>query len=403
MISTSEAVGLSSERLRNIDRWMHDYVDQKKLPGLVVMIARHGRIAYFESHGRRDLEAGLPMNDDTIFRIYSMTKPITSVAVMMLYEQGAFQLDDPIGKFIPAFNDTEVFARGDLEEYSTRKPSRPVTIRDLLTHTAGLTYSFMEEHTVDALYRKNKIDFQSRDMSLGDMVTKLAKLPLKNDPGSAWNYSNATDVLGYLVEVLTGFTLDAFIQERIARPLGMNDTGFHVPENKLDRLATSYTLNENRELVVHDPARDGRFAQPAVIHSGGGGLVSTAADYMRFCQMLLQNGQLDGVRLLGRKTVAYMRQNHLIGDLAANGQPVFSETSYEGIGFGLGFSVMLDPTRANIIGSPGEYSWGGMASTAFWIDPAEDMVVVLMTQLIPSSTYQIRRELRVLTYQALID
>ena len=348
--------------------------------------------------------AATPFAADTITRIYSMTKPLTSVAVMMLYEEGRFQLDDPITRFLPEFTDMRVFTGGNRVKAETVPAQRPITIRDLLTHTAGFTYGFMEATLVDALYRQNGVDFgENQDASLAEVVARLARQPLLAQPGAEWNYSVATDLLGHLVAVVSGQEFGDFLKTRVIDPLGMVDTDFHVPADKVSRLAANYSLFRDRSLKLYDDAVGSRFATKPAIASGGGGLVSTASDYMRFCRFILGRGTLDGVRLLGRKTVELMLMNHLGGDLASMGQPRFSESSYTGIGFGLGFSVMLDPARAQIVGTPGEVAWGGLASTSFWIDPAEDLAVVMLAQLIPSSALPIRRELRVLTYAALVE
>ena len=398
-----EEVGLSSERLERVDAWMRSLVERGKLAGVQTMVARRGRIAWFRSCGLADLARGRRMAPDTIFRIYSMTKPLTSVAAMMLYEQGCFQLDDPITRYLPAFANMRVFAGGSRGRWDSVPAERDITFRDLLTHTSGLTYGFMESTLVDAMYRDNGIDFQTSPASLGDVVERAAELPLLSQPGAEWNYSIATDVLGHLVAVISGRPFGDFLREEIIRPLGMYDTDFHVPEEKLGRFAANYARGADGALRLIDDPAESPYRSPNRLCSGGGGLVSTASDYMRFCRFMLNKGELDGVRLLGRKTVELMTANHLRGDMADMGQPRFSESPYLGIGFGLGFSVMLDPAKAQILGTPGEYAWGGAASTAFWIDPAEEMAVILLTQLMPSSTYPIRRELRVLTYQAGID
>lgn len=397
-----EHVGLSSERLSRVTGWMTSYVDAGKLAGMVALVARRGQVAYLESCGKMDLAADKPMRPDTIFRIYSMTKPLTSAAIMMLYEEGRFQLDDPIARYLPMFKDMRVFAGGMRGKIDTVPAERPITFQHLLTHTSGLTYGFMESTPVDAAYRSEKVDFQTVDATLPEMMERLAKQPLLAQPGAEWNYSVSTDVLGALVETISGMPFDRFIKQRITDPLGMGDTGFYVPEAAHGRLAANYQPGKSGLELIDDP-KTSRYLKPRKLYSGGGGLVSTATDYLRFCEMLRRKGELDGVRLLGRKTVEYMTMNHLRGDMAELGQPRFSESSYEGIGFGLGFSVTLNPAKAAIIGSPGEYAWGGAASTAFWIDPQEDMIVILLTQLMPSSTYPIRRELRVLTYQAIVD
>ena len=398
-----EAVGLSTERLGRIDEWMRRYVDAGKLPGLMTVVARRGQVVDWRMHGLIDVEAKKPVAPDAIYRIYSMTKPITSVAIMMLYEQGLFQLDDPIGRWLPAFAEPRVLVGGDAQNPKTEPARGPITFRHLLTHTAGLTYGFLMATPVDALYRAAKVEFNPGRGSLAEMVDRLATMPLLCHPGAEWNYSNATDVLGRLIEAISGESLPDFLERRILGPLGMTDTAFHVPAEKAGRFAALYGATPDGGLETIDAPGRSRYLSPPETPSGGGGLVGTAGDYMRFAMMLRNKGELDGVRLLGRKTVEYMTANHLPGDMAAMGQPRFSEASYEGVGFGLGFSVMLDPARAQILGSPGEYAWGGAASTAFWIDPVEDMIVLLFTQLRPSSAYPIRRELRVLTYQAIVD
>ncbi|WP_430912634.1 serine hydrolase domain-containing protein [Methylobacterium sp. sgz302541] len=404
MVDTDPAaVGLCAERLERIDGWMSRLVDEGRLAGLSVMVARRGRTAFFRAHGSVDMARGTPFRADTLTRIYSMTKPLTSVAVMMLYEEGRFQLDDPVARFLPEFSEMRVLTGGNRAKFESEPARRPITIRDLLTHTSGLTYGFMEATLVDELYRREGIDFHRSDASLAEVVGKVARLPLLAQPGAQWNYSVATDVLGHLVAVVSGRDFAEFLRERVIAPLGMADTDFFVPPEKMPRLAANYRYDRERRLTLYDDSVETAYAKPPAIASGGGGLVSTASDYMRFCRFVLNRGELDGVRLLGRKSVDLMLMNHLPGDLAAMGTPRFAESSYTGVGFGLGFSVMLDPARAQILGTPGEVAWGGVASTAFWIDPAEDMAVVLLTQLVPSSALPIRRELRVLTYAAVVD
>jgi len=399
-----EDVGLSKTRLDRIDDWMKRYVDSGKLPGMMTVVARRGQVVDWRMRGLIDVEAGKPVAADSIYRIYSMTKPIASVALMMLYERGLFQLDDPIARWLPAFAEPRVFVGGDAENPKTEPARQPITFRHLLTHTSGLTYGFLMAGPVDAMYRAAKIEFNpGRGASLAEMVDRLATMPLLCQPGAGWNYSNSTDVVGRLVEAISGESLPDFFQSRILEPLGMTDTAFHVAADKVDRFAALYGPKPGGGLELVDAPGRSHYLKPPETPSGGGGLVGTAHDYMRFATMLRNRGELDGVRLLGRKTVEYMTANHLPGDMAAMGQPRFSESSYEGIGFGLGFSVMLDPAKAQVVGSPGEYAWGGAASTAFWIDPVEDMIVLLLTQLRPSSTFPIRRELRVLTYQAIVD
>lgn len=411
-----ETVGLSGERLARIRRWMRGHVEARRLPGASVLVARRGGIAFFECEGYRDVEAGAPVTTHTIFRIFSMTKPLTSVAVLMLYERGALQLDDPVARYLPEFAAPQVMVGGEPHAPRLEPADTPITVHHLLTHTAGLTYWFMEEHPVDALYREAGIDFVRGAGSLADMVGRVADMPLICQPGARWNYSVATDVLGRLVEVVAGQPFADFLRGEVLEPLGMVDTDFEVPDDKLDRFAALYGPPGGVGMATESPGptpagglelldapADSPYRTPVGLASGGGGLVSTASDYLRFCRMMLNRGELDGVRLLGRKTVEYMTCNHLPGDLAAMGQARFAETRYEGIGFGLGVSVTLDPVRARVMGTPGEYAWGGAASTAFWIDPAEELIVIFLTQLLPSSTYALRPQLRVLTYQALID
>jgi CubicO group peptidase (beta-lactamase class C family) len=403
MDAKPEDVGLSSERLARVNAWAQRLIDDGKLAGLITMVARRGKLVHFNMCGMADVKRETRMAPDTIFRFYSMTKPLTSTAIMMLYEEGRFQLDDPITRFLPCFKDMRVAVGGMRGKLETVPAERDITFRDLLSHTSGLTYGFMEATPVDAQYRDRGVDFQTSDKTLGEVVEIAADIPLIAQPGAEWNYSIATDVLGHLVAVISGKPFDQFLRERVTGPLGMVDTEFHVPADKISRFAANYTSTPDGRLMLIDDPEKSIFGKQRKICSGGGGLVSTATDYMRFCRMMLNKGELGGVRLLGRKTVELMTSNHLRGDMAEMGQPRFSESSYYGIGFGLGFSIMLDPAKAQILGTPGEYAWGGAASTAFWIDPAEDMAVIMLTQLMPSSTYPIRRELRVLTYQAIVD
>jgi CubicO group peptidase (beta-lactamase class C family) len=398
-----EEVGLSSPRLARVSTWMRAQIDAGRTGGIVTLVARRGKTAFLDVVGKADVNRDKPMTADTIVRIYSMTKPLTSVAIMMLYEEGRFQLDDPISRFIPAFAGQRVLTGGSRGKIDTVPAARGITFRDLLTHTSGLTYGFMESTLVDALYRANKVDFQTENTSLKELVEKAATLPLLAQPGTRWNYSISTDVLGYLVEVISGVPFETFLKEKVIDPLKLIDTDFHVPEAKHSRFAANYTVGRNGGLHEIDDPTKSVYLRPRNVNSGGGGLVSTVSDYARFCQFMLNKGELDGVRLLGRKTVELMTSNHLGGDMADMGTPRFSETTYEGIGFGLGFSVMIDPTKAQIVGTPGEYAWGGAASTAFWIDPKEEMFVVFLTQLSPSSAYPFRRELRVLTYQSIVE
>lgn len=398
-----EDVGLSAPRLARVSDWMRLQVERKRTAGVATLISRRGKTAFVDMAGQADVARAKAVGPDTIYRIYSMTKPLTSVAIMMLYEEGRFQLDDPISRFLPLFANQRVFTGGSRGKIDTVPAERAITFRDLLTHTSGLTYGFMEATPVDGAYRSLKIDFQTQETSLRDVVERLAAVPLLAQPGKRWNYSVSTDVLGYLVEVISGLPFERFLLERVIKPLGMTDTDFFVPETKHARLAANYAPDGKGGLTQIDDPAASRYLKPRTVNSGGGGLVSTLGDYARFCQFMLNKGELGGVRLLGRKTVELMTSNHLGGDMGDMGTPRFSETTYEGIGFGLGFSVMIDPAKAQIVGTPGEYAWGGAASTAFWVDPAEEMFVVFLTQLMPSSSYPFRRELRVLSYQSIVD
>ncbi len=400
-----DEVGFDPDRLDRIERHFATYVDDGRLAGWMAVVTRHGRVAYVSARGHRDREADLPVERDTLWRIYSMTKPITSVAAMMLYEQGAFELKDPLHRYIESFRHQRVYRSGSSQSPVTVPATEPVRIWHLLTHTSGLTYGFHYAHPVDAGYRAAGFEWGSPpDLDLAGAVDAWASLPLLFEPGTEWNYSVSSDVLGRLVEVISGQPLDRFLAEQIFGPLGMTDTGFSVPESDQARLAALYGAGPQRTAVRLEAAGRAALSPPAML-SGGGGLVSSAADYHRFTQMLRNRGELDGVRLLSPRTVDYMARNHLPGgaDLEAFGRPLFAETTFDGVGFGLGFSVVLDPAANKVLSSPGEYAWGGAASTAFWVDPVEDLTALFFTQLLPSSTFPIRTQLRQLVYQALID
>ena len=377
-------VGFDAARLRRIDRHFAGYVEDGRLPGWLVLVSRRGRIVHLATCGRRDLEADLPVELDTRFRIYSMTKPVTAVAAMQLYEEGGFSLKDPVAAFIPSFAEMAVYRDGPASAPRTEPATRPMLLWHLLTHTAGLTYGFHHAHPVDAMYRAAGFEWVPRPgADLAECCELWAGLPLLFEPGSEWNYSVASDVLGRVVEVVSGQPLDRYFAERIFGPLGMADTGFWVEGEATAELAALYAAGPD----------------------GGGGLVSTAADYHRFTQALLGGGELDGARLLGSRTLAYMARNHLPGgaDLESFGRRLFSETTFDGVGYGLGFAVLLDPVANKVLSSAGELAWGGAASTFFWVDPAERLTAIFMTQLLPSSTYPLRSELRQLVYQALVD
>jgi CubicO group peptidase (beta-lactamase class C family) len=401
-------VGLDAGRLRRIGRHFARYVDDGRLPGWLVAVSRRGRLAHVSWYGSRDLEAGLPVEPDTLWRIYSMTKPVTSVAAMMLYEEGAFELSDPVSAFIPAFAGARVFAGGSDQRQVTVPVTEPVRIWHLLTHTAGLTYGFLRVHPVDAVYRAAGFEWAApAGMDLAQACDAWASFPLLFQPGTEWNYSVATDVLGRVVEVVSGQRLDEFFRTRILGPLGMTDTVFHVGDDDAGRLAALYMPASGGTVTRLDSL--GRLArEPVTMHSGGGGLVATAGDYHRFLHMLLGTdgspaGELDGARLLSPRTVGYMGRNHLPGglDLETFGRPLYAESTFAGVGFGLGFGVVIDPVLSRVVCSEGELAWGGAASTAFWIDQREELAVSFYTQLLPSSTYRIRPQLRQLVYQAL--
>ena len=380
-----EEVGMSAARLERIAPVMQRWVDDGKIPGALTMIAREGRLVHFEKFGTQDVATAKPIEFDTIFRIYSMTKPITSVAVMMLYEEGHFQLNSPVSEFIPAFKDMKVYANhGD----AIVDAEREMTIKHLLTHTSGLIYGGDWMHPINDRYRE--ATFFAGD--LAHMVQELGKIPLLHHPGDAWNYGMSTDVLGYLVEVVSGMPFAAFLKKRIFEPLGMVDTDFSVPEEKADRYATLYEPTEDGSIQVMEnaPVSSGPLS---FFHAGGAGLQSTAADYLRFCQMMLNEGELNDARLLGRKTVELMTMNHIQDDW----QPLWRT----GSGFGLGFAVVTNVADTHTLGSLGTYSWGGLASTTFWIDPVEELIAILMTQLIGDSPFH--AQFRVLTYQSIID
>jgi CubicO group peptidase (beta-lactamase class C family) len=402
-----ESLGFHAGRLAKIDRFLADkYVTPGKLAGTLTMVARHGDIAHLGLTGHADLERGAAMAEDSIFRIYSMTKPVTSVALMMLVEEGKIALEDPVHRFIPEWKQLAVFAAGTHRTgFQTTPVKRPMQVVDLLRHTAGLTYGFQLRTNVDAAYRAGKIGEVEKAGTLAEMIAALAKLPLEFSPGDAWNYSVATDVCGWLVEVVSGQKFEDFLAERLFVPLGMVDTGFHVREGQAHRFASCYQPTRTGGIEVQDDAATSSFLKPASFISGGGGLVSTAGDYLKFAQMLLNGGTANGHRYLSRKTIDLMTANHLPGDssIAAMSRSLFSEAAYDGIGFGLGFATTMQSSKTLMPGSDGDYFWGGAASTFFWIDPAEDMVGIFMTQLIPSSTYPVRREVRTMVYAALDD
>ncbi|WP_316167927.1 MULTISPECIES: serine hydrolase domain-containing protein [unclassified Bradyrhizobium] len=412
-----ESAGMSKAALERIDAHLKArYVDSGRFPGTQLLVYRRGHVVHMSSIGLADVERNVPVKDDTIYRIYSMTKPITSVAFMMLFEEGKVALDDPVAKYIPEWKNLGMFVAGTAPAFVTRPPARPMQIVDLLRHTSGLTYGFQQRSNVDAAYREAKIGAVEKAGTMQSMIADLAKIPLEFSPGEAWNYSVSTDVIGYLIGKIADQPFEQFLKERIFDPLGMSDTDFHVPAAKAHRLAACYSADAGGGLSFHAAERKGgltlqddpatsTFLSPPDFISGGGGLCSTSSDYLTFCRALIKSGELGGVRLLGPKTLQLMTSNHLPGgvDLPAMSRSMFAEAAYNGIGFGLGFSVTMDPAKTLIPGSAGEYAWGGAASTAFWIDPAEELITIFMTQVLPSSAYPIRRELRTMVYAAITD
>ncbi len=397
---------MDAGRLTRIDRHFARYVEQGRLAGWQVVIARHGEVVHASVHGQRDREAGLAVEADTLWRIYSMTKPITSVAALSLLEEGAFELTDPVSRYIPSFADVRVWAGGSSQAPRTVPATEPVRMWHLLSHTSGLTYGFMNAHPVDTIYRENGFDFGTTPgLDLAGCVDAWAGMPLLFTPGSQWSYSVATDVLGRVLEVLDGTTLDEVLTNRVLGPLGMSQTRWSVDATDAGRLAALYAPHPSTGQAVRLDAVGAAALRSPTMFSGGGGLVSTAGDYLRFCEVLRRGGELDGVRVLGPRTLAYATRNHLPGgsSLADHGSGQFSEVAYDGVGFGLGFAVTVDPAAGKTVSSPGEFTWGGAASTAFWVDPVEDLVAVFMTQLLPSSTYPIRTQLRTLVHQGIVD
>ncbi len=405
--------GLDERQLERITEHIQTrYIDPGRIAGCQVVVARHGHAGYFGSFGTRDRERSAPVVDDTIWRIYSMTKPITGVALMSLYERAMFQLNDPVARFIPEWRDLKVRERADDGSERLVDPRSPMTVRDLLMHMSGLGYA--GGRTLQALFSDNAKPGdgltpgarRGPNATLESMIERYAGYPLEFHPGTRWFYSVSTDVCARLVEIISGQRFDDYLRTTLFEPLGMSDTAFMVPDEKVDRFAACYRRDANKKLVLaDDPQRSGYRQEPTFL-SGGGGLVSTTADYLRFCQLLLNGGELDGVRILGRKTVELMASNHLPGDgdLQSVALPGgYGEVGFAGMGFGLTVAVAKAPTATQVIGSQGEYMWGGAASTLFWVDPAEDLTVIFMTQLLPSGTFNFRGQLKALVYPAIID
>jgi CubicO group peptidase (beta-lactamase class C family) len=409
----ADGAGLDERRLERITEHLQQrYIDVGRIAGAQVAVARHGQVGYFRSFGARDLERGKPVEEDTIWRIYSMTKPITGVALMSLYERGLFQLDDRVSRFIPEWRGLKVKERDGGGNVRLVEPRREMTVRDLLMHTSGLALpggrSLQEALSVENHKPGEPFAPTHRGpgATLETFCSQLAEQPLEFHPGTHWLYTISTDVCGRLVEILSGQRFDDYLRTTIFQPLGMEDTGFVVPDDKLDRFAASYRRDRSKQLtLVEEPQRSRYREQPSFL-SGGGGLVSTTADYLRFCQTLLNGGEIDGIRILGRKTVELMASNHLPGggDMRSFALPGgYGEVEFAGMGFGLTVAVAQEPAKTGVVGSPGEYMWGGAASTIFWIDPVEDLTVVFMTQFLPSGTFNFRGQLKSIVYAALAD
>jgi CubicO group peptidase (beta-lactamase class C family) len=405
-VSKATAQGFSVDRLRRIDRFLEErYIAPGRIPCADFLLARRGEVVHRSVIGLQDVERGIPLAEDAVFRIYSMTKPVTSVALMSLVEEGRIALDDPVARHIPEWAELGVYQAGTLGAFQTAAPARPMQVVDLMRHTSGLTYGMQQRTAVDAAYRRLELENPYGERDLAGLIRTLAELPLDFSPGEAWNYSVSTEVVGHLIETITGRRLDQVFEERIFEPLGMTDTGFFVREDQRDRFAACYEARPDGGMKLLDDPRRSPFLSPPRLLSGGGGLVSAMADYQRFAQMLLNGGELEGARILSPRMLKLMTVNHLPGggDLTRHSRSMFSESANAGVGFGLGFAVAFDPAQTLLPSSPGEFYWGGMASTTFWVDPVEQLTAVFMTQLLPSSATPIRRELRTLTYSALME
>jgi CubicO group peptidase (beta-lactamase class C family) len=395
--------GFDPDRLERITGHLEkNYIEPGKIVGGQVLVSRHGVPAYARSFGCRDRERALPTLDDTIYRIYSMTKPITSVALMQLYERGLFQLNDPVSRVIPEWRDLQVYVSGSGDDMVTEPVKSPMTFRHVLSHTGGLTYGW-SNHPVDRAYIREGVQ-RGPGQTLRGFIEKLAKIPLYYQPGERWLYSMSTDVCGYLVEALSGKPFDEYLRTEIFEPLGMSDTSFWVTPEKRERFAANYQREPDKSLKLIDDPEKSTYLENPTFFSGGGGLTSTIADYGRFCEMLRRGGELDGARIIGPRTIDLMRKNHLKDgqDLVQMAIGSFSETAYEGVGFGLGFASTLGEVAAGSLGA-GDYYWGGAASTIFWVDPVEDLYVVFMTQLMPSATFNFRGQLKNIIYSAIVD
>ena len=398
-----EKAGLDATRLEWItDHINRNYIEPGKIAGCQVYVSRHGHTGYFKSFGMSDVERAAPMAEDTIFRLYSMTKPIVSIALMQLFEKGHFQLNDPVHRFIPSWKDHQVWVSGAGDDMVTRAPKSPMTMKHILSHSGGITYGTTGDG-VDKAYREHGVKRQKGE-TLTSFLANLAKVPLRYDPGEQWLYSLSTDVCGGLVEIISGQKLDDYLAEHIFEPLGMVDTGFHVAPENHSRFAANYSRNKDKSLRLIDDPTTSIYLEPNTFLSGGGGLVGTMADYARFTNMLRCNGTVDGRQIIGSRTLGLMHQNHLKdnSDLTELSIGAFSETAYEGVGFGLGFAVTMGQREAASV-STQDYYWGGAASTIFWVDPIEDMSVIFMTQLMPSTSFDFRGQLKNIIYGAMVD
>ena len=410
MDAQSQWTGLDAGRLERItDHIERNYISSQKIMGCQVAVARHGHLAYQKSFGSMDLERNKPMADDAIFRIYSMTKPITSIALMTLYEKGYFQLNDPVSRYVPSWKNHRVWVSGEGGDMVTEAPKRPVSFRDVLSHTGGFTYGgglpgVGVQHPVDNIYRELKIRSAGSADTMEGFLDKLGKVPLVYQPGERWMYSLSTDICGALVEIISGKPFAQYLQDEIFGPLGMNDTSFFVAPDKIDRFCANYQRGPDKKLKLIDDPATSAFTKDPGFKSGGGGLTGTTADYMKFCEMLRRGGELDGHRVISPRTLAMMHMNHLAGgkDLTQMAVGSFSETSNEGVGFGLGFASTMDEVSTGSLGA-GDYYWGGAASTIFLVDPKEDLTMVFMTQLMPSGTFNFRGQLKSLIYSAIVD
>jgi CubicO group peptidase (beta-lactamase class C family) len=408
----TENSGISPKSIARItDHINRNYIDNGKIAGCQIEVRRHGHLAYHNNFGQMDKERGKAMADDTIFRIYSMTKPITSVALMQLYERGYFQLNDAVHRVVPEWRDHRVWVSGSGPQMETVKPARPISFRDMLSHSGGLTYGNAlaaigapdTSHPVDKVYGEVGVR-RGAGETLREFMTKLGKVPLRYQPGERWMYSLSTDVCGALVEILSDQRFDKYLEENIFKPLGMKDTSFSVDPSKLSRFAANYRRGPDKKLqLIDDPEKSAYLKEPSFF-SGGGGLTGTTADYMRFCEMLRRGGELDGARILGPRTIELMHMNHLKDgkDLAEMAIGGFSETANEGVGFGLGFASVIDAVKNGSIAA-GDYYWGGAASTIFWVDPKEDLTAVFMTQLMPSGSFNFRGQLKSIIYSSIED